>query len=88
MDHVFDSKWLINELSHLGFSDEVVKYNQSVIQSETLENLLSEYIPGTFTQWVADNVDPHWMAKDLFMAWESLLFPLQKMQCHYMQGHK
>lgn len=60
MDHVFGSKWLINELSHLGFSvgyDEVVKYKQSVIQSETLETLLSEYIPGTFTQWVADNVD-------------------------------
>jgi len=50
MDHVFGSKWLINELSHLGFSisyDEVVKYKQSVIQSETVENLLSEYIPST-----------------------------------------
>ena len=60
MDHVFGSKWLINELSHLGFSisyDEVIKYKQSVIQSETPENLLSEHIPGTFTQWVADNVD-------------------------------
>ena len=60
MDHVFGSKWLINELSRLGFSisyDEVVKYKQSVIQSETVENVLSEYIPGTFTQWVADNVD-------------------------------
>lgn len=60
MDHVFGSKWLINELSHLGFSisyDEVVRYKQSVIQSETPENLMSEYIPGTFTQWVADNVD-------------------------------
>ena len=58
MDHVFGSKWLINELSHLGFSvgyDEVGKYKQSVIQSETLETLLSEYISGMFTQWVADN---------------------------------
>jgi len=47
MDHVFGSKWLINEFSHLGFSvsyDEVVKYKQSVIQYETLETLLSEYI--------------------------------------------
>ena len=34
-----------------------MKYKQSVIHSETLDNLLSEYIPGTFTQWVADNVD-------------------------------
>ena len=60
MDHVFGSKWLVNELSHLGFSisyDEVIRYKQSVIQSETLETLLSEYEPGTFTQWVADNVD-------------------------------
>ena len=55
MDHVFWSKWLINELSHLGFSisyDEVVRHKQSIIQSETFENLLSEYIPGTFTQLV------------------------------------
>ena len=53
MEHVFGSKWLINELLRLGFSisyDEVVRYKQSVIRSETLENLLSEYIPGTFTQ--------------------------------------
>ena len=67
MDHVFGSKWLINELSHLGFSisyDEVVKYKQSVIQSEALENLLSEYIPGTFTQWVADNVDHNVVSLD------------------------
>ncbi len=35
MDHVFDSKWLINDLSHLRFSisyDEVVRYKLSVIQ--------------------------------------------------------
>ena len=45
MDHVFGSKWLINELSHIGFYisyDEVIKYKQSVIQSETLETLLSQ----------------------------------------------
>ena len=60
MDHVFGSKWLINELTCLGFSntyDEVVRYKQSVIQCETLENLLTEYPPDTFTQWAADNVD-------------------------------
>ena len=40
IDHVFDSKWLINELSHSEFSiscDEVVKYKQSVIQSKHLK---------------------------------------------------
>lgn len=52
VDHVFVSKWLINELSQLGFSisyDEVNRYKQSVIQSENLENLLTEYPQGTFT---------------------------------------
>ena len=60
MDHVFGSRWLVNELSRLGFSisyDEVNRYKQSVIQSESLDSLLAEYFPGTFTQWVADNVD-------------------------------
>ena len=60
MDHVFGSKWLVNELSQLGFSityDEVNRYKQSVIQSESLEDVITEYLPGTFTQWVADNVD-------------------------------
>jgi len=56
----FGSKWLINELYRLGFSityDEVTRYKQSVIQSESLDNVIAEYFPGTFTQWVADNVD-------------------------------
>ena len=60
VDHLFGSKWLINELSRLGFFisyEEVTRYKQSVIHSESLENLLAEYFPGTFTQWVADNVD-------------------------------
>ena len=60
MDHVFGSKWLINELAWLGFSvsyDEVMRYKQSVIQNESIENVLADYIPGSFTQWVADNID-------------------------------
>ena len=44
LDHVFGSKWLINELSRLGFSvayDEVNRYiKQSVIKSESLEKFL------------------------------------------------
>ena len=59
-DHVFGSKWLITQLSRLGFSisyDEVVKYKQSVIHNNNLDNLLTEYLPGAFTQWVGDNVD-------------------------------
>ena len=60
MDYVFGSRWLVDELSRLGFSisyDEVNRYKQSVIESESLDNLLAEYLPGAFTQWVADNVD-------------------------------
>ena len=37
--------------------DKVMKYKQSVIQKESLENIIAQYIPGTFTQWVADNID-------------------------------
>ena len=45
MDHVFGSRWLVDELSRLGFSisyDEVNRYKQSVIESESLNNLLAE----------------------------------------------
>ena len=57
---MFGSRWLVDELSRLGFSisyDEVNRYKQSVIESESLDNLLAEYLPSAFTQWVADNVD-------------------------------
>ena len=60
MDHVFGSRWLVDELSWLAFSisyDEVNRYKQSVIESENLDNSLAEYLPDAFTQWVADNVD-------------------------------
>ena len=43
MDHLFGSKWLVNELSHLGFSisyDEVTRSKQYVIQSENLDDIL------------------------------------------------
>jgi len=54
IDHVFGTK---SQFSRLGFSirhDEVVRYKQSVIQSDSL---IVEYLLGAFTQWVADNVD-------------------------------
>ena len=59
MDHVFGSKWLINELSRLGFSisyDEVTRYKQSVVKNETIEDLQPECFPCSTTHWVADNV--------------------------------
>jgi hypothetical protein len=60
LDHVFGSKWLLNELSSLGFCvspEEVLRYKQSVTENETTGDFLSDYLPGSFTQWMADNVD-------------------------------
>ena len=60
MDHLFGSKWLITELSRLGFSisyDEVTRYKQSVIQTEDAMEVADSFSPDTFTQFVADNVD-------------------------------
>ena len=60
LDHVFGSNWLITKLSRLGFClwwEEVARYKQSVVENENVANYLSEYLPGAFTQWSADNVD-------------------------------
>ena len=58
-DHLFGSRFLLNELFRLGFSesyDKVVLYTQSVLQDETLSTISPPPAP-TFTQWGADNVD-------------------------------
>lgn len=55
---VFGSKWLIIELRSLGFSisySEVHIYKQSVVQNENY--IVSQYLPGSFTQWVTNNID-------------------------------
>ena len=60
MDHVFGSKWLVNELFRLGYAisyDDVTRYKQSVAEMETIDDVLTNYMPGSFTQWVADNID-------------------------------
>ena len=60
MDHIFGSRWLIDELFRLGFSvsyNEVNRFRQEVVQSESIEQLLPETFPGSFSQLVADNVD-------------------------------
>ena len=60
MDHTFGSKWLVTELSRLGFSvtyDEVVRYKQSLLEDScNLQSPAAPY-PVKFTQFVADNVD-------------------------------
>ena len=57
LDNLFASKWLINELSHLGFSisyEDITRYKHSVIASEKegIENLLD----GKFAQWIGDYI--------------------------------
>jgi hypothetical protein len=67
MDHVLASKWLVNELARLGFSisyDEVTRYKQSVVQMDTSGSSTVEGFPGSFTQWVADNVDHNVLTLD------------------------
>ena len=57
-DHLFGSKWLTNELFKLGFyisPAEVTRFKHSIISSE--ENAVETTLKGSFTQWVADNVD-------------------------------
>jgi len=60
MDHTFGSKWLVTELSRLGFSltyDEVLRYKQSVLQDASGMLTKLDSYPQTFTQFAADNVD-------------------------------
>ena len=61
MDHVIGSKWAITELNKLGFSvsyDEITRFKQNVVHSTNIEDaILSSHSGGSFTQWIADNVD-------------------------------
>ena len=59
VDHVFGSRWLIDQLNRLGFSssmDEVIRYKQSVMMNDNYDGDRTELV-GSFTQWSADNVD-------------------------------
>ncbi len=58
MDHLYRSKFLVNQLLHLGFSisyDEIIRYKQSVIRASDNSFDIQPY-PSHFTQWVGDNV--------------------------------
>ena len=57
---MFGSKWLINELFRLGYAisyNDVTRYRQSVVEMETPTDVLSNLAPGSFMQWVDDNID-------------------------------
>ena len=59
LDHTFGSKWLVDQLARLGFSvssDEVKLLKQSVLEGDS-DSSLQQYFPGSFVQWIADNVD-------------------------------
>ena len=59
MDNMFGSRWLINGLSKLGFSDsydEIKRYKQSVISNDDSLSAVATRKPD-FVRWVADNVD-------------------------------
>ena len=60
LDHVFGSKWLIEELSQLGFCHsyrEVTRFKQSAMTIEDASDIAFSLPPGTFSQYMADNVD-------------------------------
>lgn len=60
LDHIFGSKWLIDELFRLGFSvsyPEVTKYKQACSKTPIEEQIKSLCPEGSFTTFVADNVD-------------------------------
>ena len=60
LDHMFGTKWLLNQLSRLGFClsyNEVTRYKQSVVNTENVVSTTPQCSAGSFTQWVADNAD-------------------------------
>ena len=60
MDHIFGSKWLINELLRLGFIvsyDEVNHYKQSVIENNNIIDMQKDLPEDAFAQYSTDNVD-------------------------------
>ena len=60
VDKVFGSRWLLTELSRLGFFisyDEATRYKQSVICNENVFDFLKTNLVGSFSQWSANNVD-------------------------------
>ena len=59
-EKVFGSRWLLTELSRLGFSvsyDEVTRFKRNVIKNESITEYIKENLAGSFGQWSGDNVD-------------------------------
>ena len=72
MDHLFGSKWLLNELNRLGFSlwyKEITRYKQLVVCNEDINLFIKHALKGCFGQWSADNVDIQVCTLVPYMAW-------------------
>ena len=68
LDHVFGSRWLLDELYQLGFCSsytEVTRFKQSVMVMEDATHTGVVLPPGTFSQNIVDNVD-----QSLYPGWE------------------
>ena len=59
-EKVFGSRWLLTELSRLGFSvsyDEVTRFKRNVVKNESITSYIKQNLVGVFGQWSGDNCD-------------------------------
>ena len=59
-EKVFGSRWLLTELSRLGFSvsyDEVRRFKRNVVKHESITEYIKTNLVGRFGQWSGDNAD-------------------------------
>ena len=59
-EKVFGSRWLLTELSRLGFSvsyDEVRRFKRNVVKNESITEYIKTNLVGKFGQWSGDNAD-------------------------------
>ena len=60
LDHVFGSKWVLNDLDWLGLSmsySEITRFKYSVLVNYGLKKFLEEVATDAFSLWPADNAD-------------------------------
>ena len=60
LDHVFGSKWMLNELDRLGLStsySEVTWFEHYVLVNDDSKKFMKKVATGAFSLWSTDNVD-------------------------------
>ena len=68
LDHVFGSRWLLDELHQLGFCSSftaVTRFKQSVMVMEDANHTGVVLPPGTFSKNITDNVDQNLCTLDV-----------------------